>query len=894
MIKSGLHQTLLDRKMKISATSKKTLKICLFGLITISLGACGGGGSDGKDVALPDPPAKPEQSFYLHEVAPVRPLALSPAHDRLFVVNIPGNQLEIFALTGGRVIHKQSLPVGLGPVAVAVRSATEVWVVNHLSDSISIIDLSGDQAEIKRTLWVGDEPRDIVFAGPDDELAFITTARRGQNHVHDPAFTIPSIGRASVWVFDGNDLGQDAGGSPLKVINLFGNTPRGLARSPDGRLVYASIFHSGNHTTILPADNLPKPEPTTDIDGNPAPDTGLIVRYDGGAWRDAQGKDWSNRVSFNLPDYDVFAIDAMSSTLDIVDHWSGVGTTLFNLAVNPASGIIYASNLEALNEQRFEGFGDRSTTLRGHFIENRITVIDGSTVSPRHINHHLNYSQALGTPEENAASLATPLEMAISSNGETLYLAAFGSSKIGIFSTRELEDDTFAPSPASHIELPGGGISGVVLDEGKNLLFTLSRFDNALVSVDLKDRRIVDRQLLFNPEPDYVQRGRRFLYDARLSSSRGDSSCSACHIFGDVDLLAWDLGNPEDRSLLNPNSYVDHPGLSVEVRRPIFHPLKGPMTTQSLRGLANNGPLHWRGDKTGINGPDNETRELAAFKEFNGTFVKLLAREDLLPDADMTAFGKFILAMKYPPNPYRILDNSLTSAQLAGQKTFFSKMTTGGTLECNVCHVLDVSKGHFGTTGLMVNDGPDFSQDMKVPHLRNLYTKVGMFGMGPRGNRNTPFMGDQIAGFGFTNDGAFDTLDSFFSISVFKFDTDLEREQVVDFMLAFDSDLAPVVGQQVTISQDSSLGEIDRVDLLMDRAQVRSPRSECELVLHGRIEGIPLNLLLRDNGFFSGQGPNSGEFSLDQIMSMLQLKDNIATFTCVPPGMGELLAFRNR
>ena len=31
--------------------------------------------------------------------------------------------------------------------------------------------------------------------------------------------------------------------------------------------------------------------------------------------------------------------------------------------------------------------------------------------------------------------------------------------------------------------------------------------------------------------------------------------------------------------------------------------MKGPMTTQSLRGMANHGPMHWRGDRTGGNDP---------------------------------------------------------------------------------------------------------------------------------------------------------------------------------------------------------------------------------------------------------------------------------------------------
>ena len=63
------------------------------------------------------------------------------------------------------------------------------------------------------------------------------------------------------------------------------------------------------------------------------------------------------------------------------------------------------------------------------------------------------------------ASLATPLGMAVTSDGATLYVAAFGSSKVGVFDTAELENDTFTPSAAAHIAVTGGGPSGLVLDE---------------------------------------------------------------------------------------------------------------------------------------------------------------------------------------------------------------------------------------------------------------------------------------------------------------------------------------------------------------------------------------------------------------------------------------------
>ncbi len=142
------------------------------------------------------------------------------------------------------------MPVGLEPVAVAVRG-NQVWVVNHLSDSISIVDVSGPP-RVVRTLQVGDEPRDIVFAGPDNKWAFIATAHRGQNSPYPLGeYDVRGTGRADVWVFDTGNLGVAGFGTPATIITLFGDRPRALAVSPDGGTVYAAVFRSGNRTTIV-------------------------------------------------------------------------------------------------------------------------------------------------------------------------------------------------------------------------------------------------------------------------------------------------------------------------------------------------------------------------------------------------------------------------------------------------------------------------------------------------------------------------------------------------------------------------------------------------------------------------------------------------------------------
>jgi YVTN family beta-propeller protein len=525
--------------------------------------------------------AVPSFAFVTFETGQVRPLALSPDGTRLFACNTPDNTLEIFDVTGNGLEHAASVPVGLEPVAIAARTNAEVWVVNHLSDSVSIVDVATSAgARVVRTLLVGDEPRDIVFGGPGANRAFITTAHRGQNTpLHatiDAELQTEGLGRADVWVFDAGNLGATLGGTPLTRVTLFGDTPRALAVSPDGSTVYAAVFHSGNETMTI-NENIVQgacgtptgiPPPCTDHLQVVQAEVGLIVKFDGTNWRDELGRNWSAAVRFNLPDEDVFAIDADANPPVHVAGAGGVyahvGTVLFNMAVNPVTGKVYVSNTEAFNEVRFEGPGiyaggfkppGEPATVRGHLAESRITVLDGSGgATPIHLNKHIDYDECCDPIPNpvNDKSLAFPLGMAVTGDGATLYVAAFGSDKIGVFDTAALEADTFVPNASDHIQVSGGGPSGLVLDETNGRLYVLTRFDNSVSVVSTGTGAETAHLALHNPEPAEVVAGRRFLYDARFSSSHGDQACASCHIFGDFDSLAWDLGNRTRRRSTTP------------------------------------------------------------------------------------------------------------------------------------------------------------------------------------------------------------------------------------------------------------------------------------------------------------------------------------------------------
>jgi DNA-binding beta-propeller fold protein YncE len=900
--------------------------------------------------------AAAQTSFVAFESGHVRPLTLSPDGSRLFVVNTPDNALEIFDVGISGLTWAGSVPVGMEPVAVAARTNDEIWVVNHLSDSISIVDASGALASVSRTLLVGDEPRDIVFAGTGGNRAFITTAHRGQHRTHasisgvfgganpaDPRFTTPGIDRSDVWVFDALVLGTTIGGTPIDVLTFFSDTPRALAT--DGTNVYVAAFMSGNQTTTVNETLIPNgfdsagpsggapggvPGPDDNAAGDPAPETGLILKHDGVAWRDTLGRSWNGVVPFMLPDSDVFTVNA--NTLVKGTIFSSVGTILFNMAVNPTSGKVYVTNTESPNHIRFEGPGVHGgTTVQGRLSESRVTILDpsGPSQDVQHLNQHIDYSALHTDPGANHAaingqiqhSLATPLQPTVSSDGSTIYIPAFGSSKIGVFSRTQLEDSAFEANfdPAvesnAYLTTVGGGPTGVALDETNNRLYVTTRFNNSVEVIDLASGQTAATYRLHNPEPPSIVDGRPFLYDSVATSGNGEASCSSCHIFGDFDALAWNLGNPDDLPATNNQPQPDE---LLELQSPTgpFHPMKGPMTTQTLKGLSTHGAMHWRGDRVdGFFGTDpcatagyaeaNSTEapceEDPAFRNFIVAFEGLIGKEGTVTPAEMQLFADFMLQVQLPPNPVRAFNNSLsnaaapTASEQRGSDKWFS--CGPGTTECAVldpnasdtvedcdgCHSLDPLNGFFGTGGEESFEGEP--QHMKVPHNRNMVQKIGMFST----------IGAQVRGTGFLHDGSVDTLKTFLAAPVFALSAQEERD-LEAFLLAFPTDLAPIVGQQATIGP-ASFGVADvhtRLDLIDARAGTAFDSkvlggavTECDVVVKTIEGGV-------EKGYFSAAGgtytPDDGGPNIDE--EMLRKKADpggdalTLTYTAVPPGSG--------
>src|SRR6185295_6714917 len=215
------------------------------------------------------------QSYVNFEGKQTRPICLSPDGTRLFAVNTPDARLSVFDVT-----HPLSpfliaeIPVGVEPVSVNAVNNDEVWVVNEVSDSVSVVSVTNRVAV--DTLYTKDEPADVVFAGGK---AFVSESRNKQ-----------------IAVFD---LASHA---LLTNIVLFGENPRSLAVNTNGTKVFVAFALSGNHTTLIPAASAPAQQtngsPPMSTNLPPPPQVGLIV--------DASDPAWTNTVvRYKMPDNDV-------------------------------------------------------------------------------------------------------------------------------------------------------------------------------------------------------------------------------------------------------------------------------------------------------------------------------------------------------------------------------------------------------------------------------------------------------------------------------------------------------------------------------------------------------------------------------------------------------------
>lgn len=765
-------------------------------------------------------------NIYSFEAPQVHPLAITPDGTNLLALNTPDARLSVFQRNGDALKLVSEIPVGLEPVSIAVRNNNEVWVANWLSDSISIVNLT--TGNVTRTIDVGDEPTDILFTGAQNETAWVCVS-----------------GTRQVKMFDANSLTEN------KSIEIAGKQPRSLAKDPNGDNIFVSVFQSGNQTSIVSsigvqtAGGLPAANPAMSPSLPPAPQTGLIVKRKGKKWADETGNTkWTKFVlNSNFSDNDIVILDAHQG--QVKAQVTSVGTHIGNSIFDPASNRLFVVNTDSKNIIRFE------PKVKGRFIDTRVSKIsfNGNKFKSEamNLNPHINYDSA-GSDAERALSLALPTDIARDNRGN-FYVTATGSGRVGVLNSEG--------QIQTRINV-GEGPTGLAIDNGQQRLYVLNRFEQTISTIDTQAQKELSRVAVgYNPEPDFVRAGRKFVYDGAFSA-HGDISCGSCHRNSHTDGLAWDLGDPNGQLQIVKTKLFVNPTQELALT---LHPMKGPMTTQSFRGIIGTEPLHWRGDRDQL-------------KDFKGAFQSLLGGR-AVTDEEMASFESFINTLTYPPNPLENPDRTYSSSAEHGRSVFLNNPTDGRILTCNFCHS---TVPGFGTDQLLIPNlllGRGEPQHLKVPQLRGMYQKVTL---DSKGNR--------LASFGYLHDGVIDSLDTFLRLGVFNFNNDTDRKDVEQFLLSFDTGTAPSVGLQITVndSNKSSMAVMDRIAILMSQAEAKN----IDLIVKGRYQGLNRGLVYVGNGMF--QTDRSGE-PMVGFMTLIQIagQNSELTFTGVPLGTGRRL-----
>ena len=418
---------------------------------------------------------------------------------------------------------------------------------------------------------------------------------------------------------------------------IQGKNPRALAT--DGTRVFVAIFESGNRSMILPASIVANPAgpygglsppPNSGSSFNPPlapglpapPPTGLIINKEGVNWKDDNNHIWDALVTWNLNENDIAAIQVSNLAVSYAKNVLNINMAI---AVNPATGRVTPVGTYGPNEHRFEEATRNNLRTRLGFVDpNNIGAIPGVVDLNQHLFLNPPNPQLLktsATPAERHIGISDPRGIAWLANGSAVYVSGMGSNNV-------VKAHPTNGSRLATIDV-GAGPTGLVLDETRSRLYVLNRFEATVSAVNLATNLEVGRASFFDPTPAVIKNGRPLLYDAHLTSQLGNFACAGCHIDATRDTEDWDLGDPQGAMKTLNQPCNTGTGLSGTCND--WHPMKGPMMTQTLIGSVGTEPLHWRGDRedtaafsvgfTGLLGADSppSPAEMAKLEAFLAT-----------------------------------------------------------------------------------------------------------------------------------------------------------------------------------------------------------------------------------------------------------------------------------
>jgi len=577
--------------------------------------------------------------------------------ERLFVANTAADTVDIIDTKTRKVIGR--VDVGVDPVSLAIRpDGRELWVANHISDSISVIDIDKNSPshlvvvatvqdldiEIRSTRF--DEPVGIAFA--NDEKAYVALSSENkiavvdvrERHVdkwldipaQDPRAIVVRDERLYVIPFESNNKTQLSGGYKI-----------------DGDLVtFNAHEHSIAHNNVLSLGHV------LDIIKHP-----------------------------RVPDRDLFVFD--TETDKLLSSVDTLGTLLYGLTVD-SKGRVFVAQTDARNDAN-----GRSGTKKHGLAElenrpflNQITRVD--------------FDGKVGTPAffdleplppkhpEPAEALATPFAIQISNDDRILVATAAASDRL-------FTVDAETGEVLGRVTV-GAVPRGIALQSdaagAPARAWVLNVVDNTVSVIDLEevaDPKHLADIVLDDPTHPVFKRGRIAFNTAKASTTK-TFACAGCHPDGHTDQLLWVLKTP-----------------IVSGGKQIM-----PRSTMPLRGLRETAPFHWDGipgdpyggnNSANIRGHVDPNCELddpvsAPLHLVDGSLATTMlgAHDESTNDEDKAGFlsaaerddlAKFLLAIPFPPAQRRAYDNQLSAPAKDGFELFHILGNHEGKPKPNVC-----------------------------------------------------------------------------------------------------------------------------------------------------------------------------------------------------------------
>ena len=598
------------------------------------------------------------------------PIAVN--NNLVFVANTPSDTVDVIDSQTRDVIAR--VDVGVDPVSIASRpDGKEVWVSNHISDSVSVIDTDESnptflhviatvqEFDTGRKATNFDEPMGIAFASnekayvalsSDNQIAVIDVASREVTKrltitAQDPREIVVRDGKLYVIPFESNNQTQLSGGA---------------AEDIDGDLVTFDIFeHSIRNNSKLSLGHV--------IDVIKHPD---------------------------MPDRDLYVFD--TKTDELIETVDTLGTLLYGMTVD-SQGRVFIAQTDARNDSNGRAGTEKHglAEMGNRAFLNRITRVDFGGVDAQQ-KRFFDLEPLPPQQPDPVDALATPYGIKISEDDSTLFVSAAGSDKL-----ITIDADSGEVLGRVAVDATPRGVALVSAEDGSpTQVWVLNAVENTVSLVDVSttsNPRLIDTVALEDPTQPVLKRGRK-AFETAMASTTGTFSCASCHPDGHTDQLVWVLATP-----------IVTRGDQIQ-----------PRITMPIRGLRDTEPYHWDGipgdpyggvnaanadghvpPNSDINDPTTSTLDLidgglANTMHWVGkTNTNDEGKLGMLTAAERDDMSVFLLSVPYPPAQRRPYDNVQSDRAKEGFRLFHIEGNGGGRAGvCGDCHRLPhlVSTNH--------------------------------------------------------------------------------------------------------------------------------------------------------------------------------------------------------